>query len=114
MYGSDIDVDQQSSTPLDSIRMAEMKSFRHRAEDAPSQADIWSLGITAMELAYGKTPFSDMKPLKVLKSILHGDPPKLEGEYSDDFKIGILLLSHNLAIAESRLDVTAHEMQTHC
>eukprot|EP00291_Cryptomonas_curvata_P004628 CAMPEP_0172190106 /NCGR_PEP_ID=MMETSP1050-20130122/22920_1 /TAXON_ID=233186 /ORGANISM="Cryptomonas curvata, Strain CCAP979/52" /LENGTH=298 /DNA_ID=CAMNT_0012864925 /DNA_START=66 /DNA_END=959 /DNA_ORIENTATION=+ len=50
------------------------------------KADIWSIGITAMELAKGRTPFEGQKPLKVLKSILRSDPPELTGEFTQAFK----------------------------
>ncbi|KAI8869434.1 sterile 20-like kinase 3, partial [Ramicandelaber brevisporus] len=42
-----------------------------------SKADIWSLGITAMEMAHSKTPYSDLHPLKALIKIPQDDPPQL-------------------------------------
>jgi len=42
------------------------------------KADIWTLGITAMELAFGYSPYAYSTPMKALFQIVRGDPPTID------------------------------------
>ena len=50
------------------------------------KADIWSLGITAIELALGSAPYSNLFPLEVIVKVTDSPPPTLPKTFSSQFR----------------------------
>lgn len=61
------------------------ETFRDNPYD--QKVDIWSLGITLIELAQMEPPNSEMSPMRVLLKIQKSDPPRLDqpSRWSKDF-----------------------------
>ncbi|KAG9391617.1 Protein kinase domain [Carpediemonas membranifera] len=57
-----------------------------KEERYDGRADVWSLGITAIELAEGVPPRSSIHPMRVLFHIPRDPAPTLDGPYTPVFK----------------------------
>ncbi len=52
------------------------------------KADIWSIGITALELAKGYAPYARYAPMRVLVLTTEEEPPSLKSYDNDKQKTG--------------------------
>ena len=74
-----------------------------------AQADVWSLGITIMELATGRPPLSEYHPMRAMFLIPKATPPRLDVKKHDP---GMVRFLDRCLVMRSKERAKAHQLRT--
>lgn len=77
------------------------------------KADIWSFGITALELAHGHAPFSKYPPMKVLLMTIQNAPPGLDYDRDKRFSKAFKELVAMCLVKDQTKRPTAEKLLKH-
>eukprot|EP00798_Chlamydomonas_sp_ICE-L_P001381 gene1381-32748_t len=76
-------------------------------------ADIWSFGITLLEMAHGHAPFAKFSPMKVLFMTLQNPPPTLDDQGRKQFSKALKDLVTRCLQKDPRVRPTAAQLLEH-
>ncbi|KAJ6241270.1 serine/threonine-protein kinase [Anaeramoeba flamelloides] len=75
------------------------------------KVDIWSLGVTTIEMAKGSPPHTKVSGIDILVHIAEGEPAKLEGDFSESLKDFVsLCLQKDPEKRPSATDLLRHKL----